>query len=228
MYRLAAFDLDSTLAELGRGVLQADMALLRELEARGTTVAICSGKSVDYLTGFARQMNLTRPVLIGENGAVVQIGVDLPPKGFYVLPYSEKAKRSISLLKEMITERLPHIWFQADMVGITPFPTTDEEFAIVEDCISSAMDGLEDIDIFRHCDSVDIVPRGTNKGRGLKFLCELLEIEPSQVAAIGDGSNDYPMFDFAGLALGVNVKDKSKVDIDFPTAGEAITYLINI
>ena len=48
------------------------------------------------------------------------------------------------------------------------------------------------------------------------------------MAAIGDGSNDYPMFDFAGLALGVNVKDKSKVDIDFPTAGEAITYLINI
>ena len=224
MVKLAALDLDSTLARLGKGIPYEDVELLRELERQGTRIALCSGKSVDYLCGFMRQVELMRPILMGENGAVVQIGVDLPPKDFHVLPYSDEARESIARIKSEIIRRPPHIWFQADMVGITPFPTTDEEFEIVAQCIEDC--DPKDVDIYRHCDSFDIVPKGTSKGRGLEFICTLLGIDPKETAAIGDGVNDYPMFEVAGVALGVQVLDKSRVDADFASASEAIRYLM--
>ena len=224
MVKLAAFDLDSTLAGLGKGVPYEVVGLLRQLEQMGTRIALCSGKSVDYLCGLMRQIELNHPILMGENGAVIQLGVDLPPKDFHILPYSDTARESIARLRREITRRLPHIWFQADMVGITPFPVTDEEFDIVTQCIDDC--NLQDVDIYRHCDSFDIVPKGTSKGRGLEFICELLNIDLSQTATIGDGVNDYPMFDAAGIALGVNVLNKSRVDRDFTSASEAIQYLM--
>ena len=97
--RLAAFDLDGTLAEIGAGMTEQNLSLLRHLEARGIQIAICSGKPTDYLCGFARQLALQRPALVGENGAVVQLGADLPPKIYSIPPYSEEAKQSLVFLR---------------------------------------------------------------------------------------------------------------------------------
>ncbi|MBQ6539484.1 MAG: HAD family phosphatase [Oscillospiraceae bacterium] len=224
MYKLAAFDLDNTLAEVGKGIPDGDLRLLRELEKTGVRIAVCSGKSADYLCGFMRQAGLEAPILIGENGSVIQFGVDLPPAGFYVLPYSREAKAGIERLRAEIECRLPGIWFQADTVGITPFPVTDEEFETVARCIGET--DFADVDVYRHPDSFDIVPKGMNKGRGLEYLCGLLGIGLSEAAAVGDGVNDYPMFDAAGLAVGIGVKDRYPVDLDFDTVGGAIRFLM--
>lgn len=228
MYKLAVFDLDSTLAELGKGIRTTDIESLRKLEQKGICFAVCSGKSVDYLCGFMRQVGLKRPMLIGENGAVVQIGVDLPPKDFYVLPYSDDARESIRILREKITKRLPNIWFQADMVGITPFPTSEEEFEIVAECIQDCGDMLKDVDVYQHVDSFDIVPKGTNKSRGIAFLCKLLGIKQEETIAVGDGVNDYPMFDYAALSLGVRVGDEQIVDHNFGSITDVLSYLLDL
>ena len=78
--RLAALDLDGTLAPVGRGIAPQTVRMLRELEARGVRIALCSGKPVYYLCGLLRQVELRRPLLLGENGAVFQEGIDLPPE----------------------------------------------------------------------------------------------------------------------------------------------------
>ena len=44
--RLAALDLDGTLAPVGRGIAPQTVRMLRELEARGVRIALCSGKPV--------------------------------------------------------------------------------------------------------------------------------------------------------------------------------------
>lgn len=114
MIKAVIFDLDNTLAKIGKEILPKDLELLRKMEKQGVRIAICSGKTVDYLCGFMRQVGLEYPVLIGENGAVIQFGVDLPPNQFHILPYSMEAKQSIKLLKEKITEKLPNMWYQAN------------------------------------------------------------------------------------------------------------------
>ena len=45
--------------------------------------------------------------------------------------------------------------------------------------------------------------KGVNKGNGLRKLCEILNIDMSEVIAIGDNFNDLTMIEAAGLGVGV-------------------------
>ena len=228
MIKLMIFDLDNTLAKLGKGIIPEDLELLKRIENQGIRIAICSGKPVYYLCGFLRQAELNAPILIGENGAVIQFGVDLPPQKSFVLPYSSEAKCIIGELKRKITERLPDMWYQPNEVGLTPFPKSREEFDEIESILKEVKADMKDVVVYRHIDSFDITPKGIDKKAGIKYLGDLLEIASDEMAAIGDGVNDYPMFEYAGLSVGVNVKEKKKVDQNFHTSTQALEYLLSM
>lgn len=228
MIKLLVFDLDNTLAKLGKGIIEEDLKLLKKIEKKGIRIAICSGKPVGYLCGMLRQIELEKPAMIGENGAVIQIGVDLPPKEYYFLPHSKEADRTIVFLKEKIKELLPDIWFQANDVGLTPFPKSEEEFEKIEACIRENQGQVRDVTIYRHIDSFDITPNGITKYDGLKYLGDILGILPEEVIAVGDGVNDYPMFRYAGYSVGIHVAEPDKVNMNFMTSTEALHYLDQI
>lgn len=228
MYKLIVFDLDGTLAALGKGIEPQNLALLHRLEDAGARIAICSGKPTYYLCGFMRQAGLRAPILVGENGAVIQLSVDLPPRDYHVAPYSGAAKRSIRMLREAIEAKVPGMWYQPNEVGLTPFPRNDAEFDAVQDCIDALAGEIRDVIVYRHCDSFDITPEGITKKSGLARLGRLLGVAPEETVAVGDGVNDYPMFEYAALAVGVNVKDADKVDVNFATAHEALAYLLDL
>ena len=50
----------------------------------------------------------------------------------------------------------------------------------------------------------EVLPKGNNKGTGLKALVERLGIKQEEVMAIGDGNNDVEMLEYAnyGVAMG--------------------------
>lgn len=227
MIKLIVFDLDNTLAKIGMGIEQIDIELLKKIEQKGVKIAICSGKPVNYLCGFMRQVGLENPILLGENGAVIQFGVDLPPRQYYRLPYSEKARQSITYMKSEIDAEIADMWYQPNEVGLTPFPKADVEFKVIERLLKEKKEQLQDVEIYRHVDSFDIVPKGIDKSRGMEFLCNLLQISRKEVIAVGDGENDYPMFAFAERAIGVNVKEQEKVDQNFTTATDALSYILS-
>ncbi len=222
--KLIVFDLDKTLAKLGEGIIDRDVQLLKQLEDSGATIAICSGKPAYYLCGFMRQVGLKYPVLVGENGAVIQFGVDLPPKKYYKTIYDKRAGQTIFRMKLAIDRRFPDMWYQPNEVALTPFPKTDEEFDWIQKYIDD--NELEDVDVYRHCDSFDIVPKGLNKKTGMEYLGNLLGITLEETIAVGDGVNDYPMFEYAGISIGICVKDKDKVDYDFETITEVLEFLL--
>lgn len=228
MYKLIVFDLDGTLAEAGQGILRENCKKLHALEERGVRIAICSGKPTYYLCGFMRQVGLNAPILVGENGAVIQFGVDLPPKDYYVLPYSEHAKRSLRLLRDAIDEVLPDMWYQPNQTVLTPFPKSENEFDVISNCVEVLESRLQDIIIYRHFDCFDFVPCGITKKSGLMRLGEMLGILPSETIAVGDGVNDYPMFEYAGLSLGIHLSDRSRVHHNFQSIDEALAYLLEL
>lgn len=228
MVKLIVFDLDGTLAALGKGIEPENLALLKALEDAGARIAICSGKPTYYLCGFMRQVGLKAPVLVGENGAVIQLGVDLPPRDYHVAPYSEAAKRSIRLLRAAIEDAVPGMWYQPNEVGLTPFPRDEAEFDAVQAVIDALAGEVCDVIVYRHCDSFDITPEGITKRSGLARLGGLLGIPAEETIAVGDGVNDYPMFEYAAHSVGVNVKDADKVSVNFATAGEALEYLLSL
>lgn len=226
MIKLMVFDLDGTLADLSTGIQPRNVARLRALEDRGVRIAICSGKPTYYLCGLMRQVELRAPVLVGENGAVIQFGVDLPPRAYHVAPYSDAARRSIRLLREAFEAAVPGLWFQPNEVGLTPFPRNDAEFDTLQGCIDALAPQLEDLIVYRHCDSYDITLSCITKRSGLARLGALLGIAPEETAAVGDGVNDYPMFEYAGLSVGVNVQDAGRVDRNFGSPDEALEFLM--
>ncbi len=225
MIKLIVFDLDNTLAEHGKGIAVSDIEKMKKLENKGIKIAIASGKPVHYLSGFMRQVGLKKPFLLGENGAVLQEGVELPPKELYILPYSKQAKESLRFVKEEIDAKLPDIWYQPNMVGVSPFPKCEAEFDIIDTVLQENKDKLQDIQIYRHPDCFDIIPVGLDKRAGVHFLAQKLNFMRDEIVAVGDSMNDYPMFAYAGLSLGVNVKDESQVNKNFKTITEVLDYL---
>lgn len=222
--RLLVFDLDGTLAELGKGIEEHHVAMLQELENRGMRIALCSGKPTYYLCGFMRQVGLKAPILVGENGAVIQFGIDLPPVRYARVPYEREADHSLLRIREAIELRFPHIWFQPNEVALTPFPRTEEEFDWIQRLLDQNQ--FPGVDVYRHCDSFDLVPAGVDKYAGLRYLGRILGVSAEDTIAVGDGVNDYPMFAYAGLSLGVHVRDAEKVDENFANITEVLTFLL--
>ncbi|MEE1086367.1 MAG: HAD family hydrolase [Schaedlerella sp.] len=228
MIRLIAFDLDGTLAELGKGMTQEQVELLQGLEAKGVRIAICSGKPTYYLCGFMRQIGLKQPILVGENGAVIQFGVDLPPKDFYVAKYSEEAAETIRFFSEEIHRRIPDAWYQPNMVELTPFLQRESDFPIVEECLEEMKDHIRDVSIYRFSDCYDFVPNGITKKSGMADLGNLLGITAEEMVAAGDGENDLPMFEYAKMSVGVGEKVRKYVDVCFANTTEMLKYLTEI
>lgn len=62
---------------------------------------------------------------------------------------------------------------------------------------------------------LEIVPRGTSKGSGVKLLLDHLGITAKEVMAIGDGENDIEMLELASLGIALsNGSEKTKAVAD--------------
>lgn len=204
MHKLLVFDLDGTLAGVGKSVANADVKKLIELEDLGYRIAICSGKPSYYLCGFARQLGLREPILVGENGATIQFGIELPPKRYEVHPYSESAKAQRDRMRELIDRECGEkVWYQPNEVGLTPFPKDEATFETIQKIIDEQGDFLDELQVYRHVDSFDLTPKNINKYSGLAYLIELMGLTAKDVIAVGDGVNDIPMFVFADVAIGI-------------------------
>lgn len=227
MIGLVLFDLDDTLAPIGQRASEETVSGLRALEAAGARVGICSGKPVDYLCGFARQLGLKCPVLIGENGGVIQLGMELPPEGFHILPISPAARESLDHLKGKLQRRLPELWYQPNLTALTPFPRSAAEFEKLAYILEEEKSRLRDVQIYRHSDCFDVVPGGIDKAVGLAAAAQLLGILPENVLAVGNGANDYPMLATAGYAVGVNLPEPQRAQVCFDCPEQAIDYILN-
>lgn len=225
MIRLIVFDLDNTLAPVGKPVSGGDIALINEIRKKGIHIVVCSGKPVFYLCGFMRQAGLQDSIMIGENGGVIQFGIELPPSGYYKMTCSEDAKKTLSFLREAIIKEIPDIWFQPNEIMLTPFPSKAEEFDIIDDILNSNPEKLRDIEIYRHSDCFDFVPNGITKSSGLACLGKLLGIRPEEMLAVGDGPNDYTMFDYVGTSIGINLPDPARVTYNMNSITQALMFV---
>ncbi len=222
--RLVALDLDDTLAPIAKPASMEAVSCLRALEERGTVIALCSGKPLYYLTGFARQLGLSRPYLIGENGATLQEGVALPPKERLVLTKETAAIRALAKRKEELADLIPGLYFQPNDCGLTPFPTSKEEY----DAILAFDDArpIPGVKRYRQCDSIDFAPQDVDKGKALAFLAKRLDIPMEEVVAIGNAENDAPMLEVAGLSIKIGDDPRLEADLSFPCVEEALRHLL--
>ncbi len=227
MHGVLVFDLDGTLAELGKGIRRECIQKLRKLETLGYRIAICSGKPTYYLCGMMRQVELHDPILIGENGATFLFGVDLPPKKHMIYPYSSLAKQQLTNLKKQFDDVLgSSVWYQPNEVGLTPFPTDQSCFDTIQRILDE--NNCSELSVYRHCDSFDIVPSCISKANGLAFLATHLGLQAKDFVAIGDGVNDLSMFAYADLSVAIGNAVSHAANCTFSDIEQALDHLLTL
>lgn len=222
------FDLDGTLAGRGKKTPEEDVRLLNKLKEKGVKIALSSGKPTFYLCGFARQLGLDDAILIGENGAVIQKGVDLPPQLFQKAKIPDFTKKSLALLREKLEEAFPdRIWYQPNETELTPFPYDTEDFPEIRKLIDSFITEEMELSVYQHPDCFDIQYRHLSKGQGILNLAQLTDTAPKDMIAVGDWTNDYPMFDAVGYSIGINLPDPERASVNVKSLTEALHHILS-
>ena len=205
-----ALDLDGTLVGTDERISPGVADAVRRA-ASVVQVSIVTGRESESLLSFARELDLTAPQ-VGNNGALI---LD-PVSGEAISSTSMPIETAMLALGPIVdsghtfmathqTEivRDPSELDHSELTWITAFDMTYEEADILDSEVSQH-DGLDVVKAFLPYNglwAVNFTRSGINKGTGLKALCDLVGVEPSEVAAVGDSFNDLPLLEAAGLPI---------------------------
>jgi hydroxymethylpyrimidine pyrophosphatase-like HAD family hydrolase len=212
-YRMLAFDYDETLATAG--VLQpATAKALAAAKTAGWKLALVTGRPHEELLGICPQADLF-DLIVDENGGVLRLGAGGAAE--------ELAARPDPRLRQELARRGVE-FFHGPIVTITRRRQEAETLAVVRDT------GLP-LDTYCNRFAIMIVPRGTNKARGLRTGLARLGLDASEVIAVGDDQNDVDFLRACGLRVAVaNAIDALKAEADLVTDrpnGEGIARFIH-
>ncbi len=222
------FDLDGTLAELGKECKEENVRLLKELEKAGARLAISSGKPTYYLCGFARQLGLSGPILIGENGGALQVGIELPPPIFKTARIPEDTQLALKEIRRLLETEFPdRIWYQPNETALTPFPHFQEDFAPIRALLEDFIRPEMNLAVYEHSDCFDIAFAPISKGEGIRLLSEVTGADPEDMIAVGDWTNDYPMFCQVGYSVGIHLPEPERASVNFPDLKSALLHLLD-
>lgn len=225
MIKLAIFDLDGTLAPVGKSIPQDAVAMLKKLESEGTKIVISSGKPLYYLIGMFRQVGLLSPIIIGENGNSIACGIELPPRIIdSVRPPKEYFIARKNILDDISAKFEGRFWLQPNEVVLTFFYKDIGARDRIRDYLASVKS--DEVVVYEHVDSFDIVPRGIDKKSCLVAMGRELGYSADEMIAVGDGMNDVPMMQYCKYSIGVSPLDKSLTTYHFENISDALKFLL--
>jgi phosphoglycolate phosphatase (TIGR01487 family) len=221
MIKAVAIDIDGTLTDEKRQLDLGAVEKARELEARGIPVIIATG-NILCVTESASFFIGTSGPLIAENGGIVNYPKTGETRYFGDV---EKVREAFSELeKKLKVERV----FRSELrkTEIALFRTVRVEE------IKEALEGF-DVSVVDTKFAIHIKDTKVNKGEALKEASNMLGIEVSEIAAIGDSENDREMLEVAGYAISVSEEGLEDVS-DYVTKSrfgegcvEAVEHLIS-
>ena len=258
-YKLLALDMDGTLLRSDKTISKPTANAIETACNSGKYITISTGRPIQGLTEYENIIKPDVPV-ITYNGAMIiklhshevilhrQIDTDSARE---VLEFGQKFNTTIivwsdnKLYVNRINDKVQNYKL---LSGIEPILLTDNE-TVLNQGITKILwidDEKKHIEyqsildsqlINRHvsyCTSqpvfLEFMPEGVSKASALKQLGELLNIKQEEIIAAGDGYNDLPMIEYAGLGVAMdNAPDDVKKAADYITAGndnEGISLLI--
>jgi phosphoserine phosphatase len=191
-YKLAAFDMDSTLINIECVDEIADAAG-RKAEVAAITEAAMRGEITDYKDSLRRRVALLKGVTVEHMEQVYKERLQLNPGAAELVQACKDAGMKILLVSGGFTFFTDRI---RDRLGIDY--TRSNVLEIENGLLTGKMVNQPWGDI---CD-------GAEKQKMLLETCAALDINPQQTIAVGDGANDLPMMGQAGLSVAYHAKPK--------------------
>ncbi len=194
MVRLLAVDIDGTLTFKDRRLDIAAVEAIRKVEDAGIPVVIATGNLFRYAEAASVLIGTSGP-LIAEDGGVV---FDFSSERMYVLGDRVEADRGLAAV-EKVYGKLKLTRSSPDrLTGVTIKEGVSVEQ--VREVIRRERLPIAAVDsgLAIHLRMPEI-----NKGNALKKVSSITKVPLSEIAAIGDGSNDVEMLSYAGLSFAV-------------------------
>jgi phosphoserine phosphatase len=193
-FKLIAFDMDSTLINIECVDEVADAAG-RKAEVAAITEAAMRGEIADYKESLRQRVTLLKGVTVAHLEQVYTQRLQLNPGAADLVAACKKAGLKVLLVSGGFTFFTDRI---RDRLGIDFARSNVLEMESGPNCgiLTGRMVDQPWGDI---CD-------GAEKRRTLLEVSTLLGLEPSQCIAVGDGANDLPMMDVAGLSVAYHAK----------------------
>jgi Cof subfamily protein (haloacid dehalogenase superfamily) len=230
MIRLAAFDLDGTLMGDEREIHPRVQRAIAEAQARGVTTTLATGRMFSALLPFARQLNISAPVLAYQGGWIQR--PDDPEPLYRVALPRKPAEITLTLARESdwhtvlyadgriyLQELRESPEFYRTLLG-SDFQRVDDWHEVLDtheiDKVLFVADPTEipamgqrlrarlneQAHVFRsHARFIEVVPAGVDKGQGLAWLADHLGIAQAETMAVGDQENDVAMVAWAGVGV---------------------------
>jgi phosphoserine phosphatase len=200
-YRLAAFDMDSTLIGI-ECIDEIAAAAGRKAEVAAITEAAMRGEIADYRDSLRRRLALLRGVPVRALDEVLHQRLHLNPgvEAFVAACRGHGLKTLLvsggfTHFSEPVRQRLSIDFARSHVLEVADGRLTG---ALVPQAWGEIVDGAE-------------------KRRTVLEVASLIGAEPSQCIAVGDGANDLPMMDAVGLSIAFHakpaVRERAKVSI---------------
>jgi hydroxymethylpyrimidine pyrophosphatase-like HAD family hydrolase len=191
--RALAVDLDGTLTSCPGGLTLAALQSLRDARARGVGVILLTGRITAELDRDFPGLQDDVDVAVLEGGAVLRHA-----GGARVLA-EPVSGTLIARLREM------GVLFRCGQVLLAG--RTDDEARVLEAIAELALP----LTTVRNGRELMILPLGVDKGTGLRAALDLLDVDPHNTVAAGDGENDLPLLAAAEIGVAVPGADPEVV-----------------
>lgn len=243
MPKLIFFDIDGTLWDETMQIEDSTIAVLKELQANGHKIFLCSGRA----RGNIRDKRLLD---IGFDGIVAACGNHIELDGEIVyerLVPPELTEKVINLLRvchmPVVLEGPKYHWidekgFEEDPYVLYLFKEMGESAKCLKGYTKDIRINKFSADILPNTDYervkrelgevfdfllhegnvVEFVPKGTSKATGIDWICNYLHVDRENTYAVGDSVNDLDMLEYAGhgIAMG-NGTDIAKNAAEYVT-----------
>jgi hydroxymethylpyrimidine pyrophosphatase-like HAD family hydrolase len=206
--RLLLFDVDGVLTDGEARPLDLPLlASLAELNRRARlnpelpAATLCTGRPAPYVEVMLQGIDGHLPAIF-ENGCGLYF-----PAGYRFVPHPALAGggRAFAQVRERLRAALVEtgrVFFQPGKeYSLSLFPlngvTVDDLLPLATAALGPA---AKTVNLVYSFSCLNVVPRGLDKGAGLRFLCERAGLGLEQVLAVGDSDVDLPLLSAAGYA----------------------------
>jgi Cof subfamily protein (haloacid dehalogenase superfamily) len=225
-FKLAAIDLDGTLLGPRHAVSEENLRAVRRLQESGAQVVLASGRHYNSMRKYADALPGVEWIVSCQGGELSDLRrTSILSRQF--LPEAEVAKvmgagRSSGFTTVAYTADgifTDSGWdyeleFYSDLSGHRPVEIHRDELsgqgvfkviwmgtpeAISEATTSGAGSTVQTVRT--HARFLEFMPAEVSKGFALEKLAQRLGIEATDAVVFGDGENDIPMFEWAGLSV---------------------------
>ncbi|MEW9672091.1 Cof-type HAD-IIB family hydrolase [Ammoniphilus sp. 3BR4] len=237
-YKIVFFDIDGTLVNEDKKIPSDTKQAIQQLKERNVQVVIATGRGPFHLKPIAEDLGIdsfvsfngSYVVYKGEtilerpiNASTLELLDACAYKKKHPIVYFSNiechtsnhlhphVKESFESLRVTIPSYHPHYWKEAKVYqAMLKCQDFEEEYYLK---------GFLGLNFVRwHRVSLDVIPAGGSKAKGIEAVLQHLEISPQEAVAFGDALNDREMLSYVGMGIAMgNAHQELKPFADFIT-----------